>query len=141
MKITKDTLKKDPRSEDCYRTTILFGQNTIDISLNIEDLSLDDMIALGNLFLEDFEDKKNKATDEIVSAFYENYNENWADEDNGYPELSKPEFRQKLTITAIHFYAKDLIDVIYNEDGMFGNHYLIAQSYDGENFDDSTMFG
>lgn len=141
MKITKDTLKKDPRSEDCYRTTILFGQNTIDISLNIEDLSLEDMIALGNLFLEDFEDKKNKATDEIVSAFYENYNENWADEDNGYPELSKPEFRQKLTITAIHFYAKDLIDVIYNEDGMFGNHYLIAQSYDGENFDDSTMFG
>ncbi|QNK78499.1 DUF2262 domain-containing protein [Winogradskyella sp. PAMC22761] len=141
MKITKDTLKKDPRSEDCYRTTILFGQNTIDISLNIEDLSLEDMIALGNLFLEDFEDKKKKATDEIVSAFYEKYNENWADEDNGYPELSKPEFRQKLTITAIHFYAKDLIDVIYNEDGMFGNHYLIAQSYDGENFDDSTMFG
>ena len=141
MKITKDTLKKDPRSEDCYRTTILFGQNTIDISLNIEDLSLEDMITLGNLFLEDFEDKKKKATDEIVSAFYENYNENWADEDNGYPELSKPEFRQKLTITAIHFYAKDLIDVIYNEDGMFGNHYLIAQSYDGENFDDSTMFG
>ncbi|WP_179317826.1 DUF2262 domain-containing protein [Winogradskyella undariae] len=141
MKITKDTLKKDPRSEDCYRTTILFGQNTIDISLNIEDLSLDDMIALGNLFLEGFEDKKKKATDEIVSAFYEKYNENWADEDNGYPELSKPEFRQKLTITAIHFYAKDLIDVIYNEDGMFGNHYLIAQSYDGENFDDSTMFG
>ena len=141
MKITKDTLKKDPRSEDCYRTTILFGQNTIDISLNIEDISLDDMIALGNLFLEDFEDKKNKATDEIVSAFYEKYNENWVDEDNGYPELSKPEFRQKLTITAIHFYAKDLIDVIYNEDGMFGNHYLIAQSYDGENFDDSTMFG
>ncbi|QXP78487.1 MULTISPECIES: DUF2262 domain-containing protein [Winogradskyella] len=140
MKITKDTLKKDPRSEDCYRTTILFGQNKIDISLNIEDINLDDMIALGNSFLEDFEDKK-KATDEIVNAFYENYNENWVDEDNGYPELSKPEFRQKLTITAIHFYAKDLIDVIYNEDGMFGNHYLIAQSYDGENFDDSTMFG
>lgn len=141
MKITKDTLKKDPRSEDCYRTTFLSDQHKIDISLNIEDISLEEMIALGNSFLEDFDDKKKKATDEIVSAFYENYNENWADEDNGYPELSQPEFRQKLTITAIHFYAKDLIDVIYNEDGMFGNHYLIAQSYDGKTFNDSTMFG
>jgi hypothetical protein len=141
MKITKDTLKKDPRSEDCYRTTFLSGNNTIDVSLNLEDISLEDMIALGNSFFEDFEDKKNKATDEIVSAFYENYNKNWADEDNGYPELSQQEFRKKLTITAIHFYAKDLIDVIYNEDGMFGNHYLIAQSYDGKTFADSTMFG
>ncbi|PNW29142.1 DUF2262 domain-containing protein [Formosa algae] len=141
MKITKDTLKKDPRSEDCYRTTFLSGNNTIDVSLNLEDISLEDMIALGNLFFEDFEDKKKKATDEIVNAFYENYNENWADEDNGYPELSQQEFRKKLTITAIHFYAKDLIDVIYNEDGMFGNHYLIAQSYDGKTFEDSTMFG
>lgn len=141
MKITKDTLKKDSRSEDCYRTTFLSDQHKIDISLNIEDISLEEMIALGNSFLEDFEDKKKKATDEIVSAFYENYNENWADEDNGYPELSQPEFRQKLTITAIHFYAKDLIDVIYNEDGMFGNHYLIAQSYDDKTFNDSTMFG
>ncbi|QDO94501.1 DUF2262 domain-containing protein [Formosa sediminum] len=141
MKITKDTLKKDSRSEDCYRTTIESDQKKIDVSLNLEDISLEEMIALGNSFFEDFEDKKNKATDEIVSAFYENYNENWADEDNGYPELSKQEFREKLTITAIHFYAKDLIDVVYNEDGMFGNHYLIAQSYDGENFDDTTMFG
>ncbi len=141
MKITKDRLKKDPRSEDCYRTTIESDQQKIDISLNLEDISLEEMIALGNSFFEDFEDKKNKATDEIVSAFHKNYNENWADEDNGYPVLSAEEFREKLTITAIHFYAKDLIDVVYNEDGMFGNHYLIAQSYDGENFDDTTLFG
>ena len=91
--------------------------------------------------MKDYENREKKATDEIVSGFHKNYNENWADEDNGYPELSKQEFREKLTITAIHFYAKDLIDVVYNEDGMFGNHYLIAQSYDGKTFADSTMFG
>ena len=141
MKITKDTLKKDPRTDDCYRTTILSRQKKIDISLNLDEITLDEMIVLGNLFLDDFENKEKKATDEIVSAFYENYNENWADEENGYPVLNAEEFRQKLTITAIAFYAKDLIDVIYNEDGMFGNHYLIAQSYDGENFEDTTMFG
>ncbi|WP_299779024.1 DUF2262 domain-containing protein [uncultured Formosa sp.] len=141
MKITKDTLTKDPRTSDCYSTTILSGQQKINISLNLDEIALDEMIALGNSFLEDFENKEKKATDEIVSAFYENYNENWADEENGYPVLSAEEFRQKLTITTVDFYAKNLIDVIYNEDGMFGNHYLIAQSYDGENFDDSTMFG
>ncbi|REE08153.1 hypothetical protein DFQ09_10829 [Winogradskyella pacifica] len=141
MNITKDQLKKDPRTDDCYRTTILSGQNTIDISLNLDEITLDKMIALGNSFLEDFEDKEKNATDEIVSAFHENYNENWADEENGYPVLSAKEFRQKLTITAIAFYAKDLIDVVYNEGGMFGNHYLIAQSYDGKTFDDTTMFG
>lgn len=141
MNITKDQLKKDPRTEGCYRTTIIAEKRKIDVSLNLEEISLDDMIALGNSFLDDFENRAKKATDEIVSAFYENYNENWADEDNGYPELSKQEFREKLTITAIDFYAKDLVDVIYNEDGMFGNHYLIAQSYDGKTFDDSTMFG
>ena len=141
MKITKDTLKKDSRTDDCYRTTILSGQNTIDISLNLDEISLDDMIALGNSFLDDFENKEEKATDEIVSAFYENYNENWADEENGYPVLNAEEFRRKLTITTIDFYAKNLIDVTYKEGGMFGNHYLIAQSYDGENFVDTTMFG
>ncbi|MFD1015417.1 DUF2262 domain-containing protein [Winogradskyella rapida] len=141
MKISKDTLTKDPRTNDCYRATILSGQQKINISLNLDEISLDEMMALGNSFLEDFENKEKKATDEIVSAFHENYNENWADEENGYPVLNAEEFRQKLTITAINFYAKDLIDVIYTEDGMFGNHYLIAQSYDGENFVDTTMFG
>ena len=141
MKIVKDTLTKDQRTDDCYRTTILSEQNTIDISLNLDEITLDEMIALGNSFLEDFENKEKKATDEIVSAFYENYNENWADEENGYPVLNAEEFRRKLTITTIDFYAKDLIDVTYKEGGMFGNHYLIAQSYDGENFVDTTMFG
>ena len=141
MNITKDQLKIDPRTTDCYRTTIIAGQRKIDISLNLEEISLDDMIALGNSFLDDFENREKKATDEIVSGFHKNYNENWADEENGYPELSIQDFRKKLTITAIDFYAKDLVDVIFNEDGMFGNHYLIAHSHDGKDFDDTSMFG
>lgn len=48
MNITKDQLKKDPRSEDCYRTTIESDQKKINVSLNLEDISLEEMIALGN---------------------------------------------------------------------------------------------
>lgn len=141
MKIIKDILKKDSNSDDCYRVTVAFNFKKINLSIDPGDSTLDDMIVLVNKILVNFDFYEKKATDVIVRDFLDNYNANWADEEGGYPQLNEQAFRRKLEIVAIHFYSNDLIDMFYNEGGMFGNHSLIAQSYDGESFDDTTMFG
>ncbi|MHA7943962.1 DUF2262 domain-containing protein [Formosa sp. 3Alg 14/1] len=126
---------------DGYKVTLAFDLYKIDLQLDLSDVSLDDMIAFANTILEDFVSFETKAKTAIVNDFLENYNENWADEEEGYPELTEEAFKNNLEVTAIHFYSKDLIDVFYTETGMFGNHYLVAHSHDGKHFKDTTMFG
>ncbi|MDW5289664.1 DUF2262 domain-containing protein [Formosa sp. PL04] len=102
MNIIKDILKKDPNSESGYKLTLAFDGYKIKIHLDLGDVCLDDMIVLANMVLEDFDTFENKAKTAIVSNFLDNYNENWADEEEGYPLLTKDAFRNKLEVTAIH---------------------------------------
>jgi hypothetical protein len=46
-----------------------------------------------------------------------------------------------LTLNSIAFLSESSVDFFYTENGMFGNHYLIAQTFDGENFENATMYG
>ncbi|WP_434036225.1 DUF2262 domain-containing protein [Formosa sp. 4Alg 33] len=126
---------------DAYKVTLACDLYKIDLHLDLGNASLDDMIAFANTILEDFVSFETKAKTAIVIDFLENYNENWADEEEGYPELTEETFKNNLEVTAIHFYYKDLIDVFYTENAMFGNHYLVTHSHDGKHFKDTTMFG
>ncbi|AEH01958.1 DUF2262 domain-containing protein [Lacinutrix sp. 5H-3-7-4] len=141
MKITKNNLEKEPKLEGSYKIKLTFNDDTVVFRLSPDGASLSDILALANNVANNFNDYKQSATDAIVEDYFDNYNDNWADEDEGYPQLTKEAFISKLTITAINFTSTDLIDVFFNEDGMFGYHTLIAQSYDGETFKDTTMFG
>jgi hypothetical protein len=55
--------------------------------------------------------------------------------------LDEKVFGKNLTLYSVGFLSYSSIDLYYSENGMFGNHSLIAQSFDGENFDHATMFG
>ena len=141
MKITKEILKKDPNIEGGFITEFIWNNKKIDLSLDPDDVSIDETIKLTNKIIGDFGNYFKKAEDVIVNEFLDNYNENWSDSEKGYPELSELEFRNNLELNGINFLSKDCVDIYFNENGMFGNHSLIAQSFDGENFEDSTMFG
>ncbi len=141
MEITKEKLEKDLEVEGSYKITVEFKTKRINLRLDPDDVSIEETILLANKFLGKFEFYEKKAKDVIIRNFLDNYNENWADDEDGFPQLDEQGFRNNLELNGINFLSKDSIDIFYSENGMFGNHSLIAQSFDGENFDDSTMYG
>ena len=60
--------------------------------------------------------------------------------DEDEPELNDKEFSENLRLDGITFTSDSLVDFYFNENSMFGNHSLVAQSFDGENFEHATMF-
>ncbi|MFD2565529.1 DUF2262 domain-containing protein [Aquimarina rubra] len=141
MIITKEILKKDPDIEGAFIVEFIWNDKKFDLRLDPDDVSINETLLLANKIIGDFEIYLKKAEDVIVKDFLDNYNENWSDSENGYPKLNELEFRSNLELHGINFLSNDCVDVFFNENGMFGNHSLIAQSFDGENFEDSTMYG
>ena len=141
MNITKATLKQNPNIAGAFSTEVVYNHQKINLGLDADDATIEETLLLANRILENLEAYIKKAEDIIVKDFLKNYNENWSDADNGYPELNEQEFRNNLTVKAINFLSKDGVDIFFDENGLFGHHTLIAQSFDGENFEDTTLFG
>lgn len=141
MMIKKEDLKPDVNIEGSYVIEVTLNNENLELRLDPDDVAIEETIALANKIISNFEEYQRQAKDRVVSDFLETYNESWADEEDGFPQLNEEQFRANLTLDGINFLSKDSIDVLYTENGMFGNHSLIAQSFDGESFDDSTMFG
>lgn len=139
--IKKEDLKPDVNIEGSYVIEVTLNNENLELRLDPDDVAIEETIALANKIISNFEEYQRQAKDRVVSDFLETYNESWADEEDGFPQLNEEQFRANLTLDGINFLSKDSIDVFYTENGMFGNHSLIAQSFDGESFDDSTMFG
>ncbi len=141
MEITKEKLEKDSDIEGSFIAKLIWNNKKIDLRLDPDDVTIEETLVLANKIIGEFGMYFKKAEDTIVNDFLENYNENWSDSKNGYPKLNELEFRCNLELNGVNFLSKDCVDIFFNENGMFGNHSLIAQSFDGENFDNSTMFG
>ena len=139
--ITKENLKANPDIENAYQTILKINEQDIDISLDPDDVEIEKTIELANKIIGNFEFYEGNARRKIVEEYLENYNDNWRDEEEGEPELDEKAFSKNLTLTSISFLSDSSIDFFYSENGMYGNHSLIAQSFDGENFDDTTMYG
>lgn len=141
MTITKENLTQDPEREGTYETTFTYKEDNIEIAIDPDDVDLEVTIALANKVLANFEDYEAQARKMIIKEFLEDYNENWRDEEDGEPELDEEGFYKELTLYAINFLSDSSIDFFYNENGLMGEHSLIAQSFDGETFEDATMYG
>ena len=140
-KITKENLELNPNVKNFYQTHFSVNGQNIEISINPDDVELERTIELANKILGNFEFYEYNAREKIIEKFFDIYNEEWMDEEEGFPELDKKTFGDNLILTSILFMSDSSIDFFYSENGMFGNHSLIAQSFDGENFRDATMFG
>ncbi len=137
--ILKENLKPQSDIENAFQTTIAIKGQNIDILIDPDDVELEKTIDLANKILNKFEFYESKAKRIIVQEYLELYNDTWRYEDE--PELDEKSFEANLTLIGITFLSDSSIDFFYSENGMFENHTLIAQSFDGENFEDATMFG
>lgn len=137
--ILKENLKPQSDIENAFQTTIAIKGQNIDILIDPDDVELEKTIDLANKILNKFEFYESKAKRIIIQEYLELYNDTWRYEDE--PELDEKSFEANLTLIGITFLSDSSIDFFYSENGMFENHTLIAQSFDGENFEDATMFG
>ncbi len=135
----KENLKPQSDIENAFQTTIAIKGQNIDILIDPDDVELEKTIDLANKILGEFEFYESKARKIVVQKYLELYNDTWRYEDE--PELDEKSFEANLTLIGITFLSDSSIDFFYSENGMFENHTLIAQSFDGENFEDATMFG
>lgn len=137
--IRKEDLTKHTTVENSYETSIVMDSAKIKIVVEPDDVALETTLVLANKIVANFSKYKANAENKIVEVFLDNYNENWVD--NDHPTLSRKQFIQNLKLDRMRFLSDASVDFFYQENGMFGNHSLIAQSFDGENFEDAIMYG
>lgn len=137
--ITKEFLASIPNNGSFIETTIAINEQNIDIFIDLDDVDLEKIIELANKIISKFELYESKAREKIIQDYLEIYNNNWRDEENGHNELDEKSFGENLKLSCIGFSFASCVDFYYSENGMFGNHSLIAKSYDGENFEEATM--
>ncbi len=139
MMVKKEDLTENKQVIGSFNAKVKVGNVMLPISLDPDDLRLEETLILANKNLKDFTKYESQAKDIIAEEFLENYNENWK-EDEG-PILSKEEFLSNLILNGINFLSNECVDIFYSENGMFGDHSLITQSTDEEHFNDVIMFG
>lgn len=140
-KIILENLKNNT-SLNRYETDIFVDKKNIPILIDATAIEIQKSIDLANKIISNFEFYEKKARTKIVKEYLDDYNENWRDADEGEPELNEIEFTKDMVLENISIGDDSIsIDFFYSGNGMFGNHSLIAQSFDGENFEHYTMFG
>ena len=140
-KITREDLKANQEIENAYQTTLTVNGQNLEVSIDPDDVELEKTIELANKIIGNFEFYDANARKKIIEEYLDTYNKTWIDEEEGYLELDDKTFNENLTLTSISFLSDSSIDFYYSENGMFGNHWLVAQSFDGENFDYAEMCG
>ncbi|MFN8355802.1 MAG: DUF2262 domain-containing protein [Spirosomataceae bacterium] len=137
--ITKEQLTASSDNPNAYQTTITVNGQFIDVSIDPDDVTLDDTLALVNKVIGDLQGYASKAVNILIQEYLATYNDNWREDDE--PELDEERFAANLTLTSLLFLSDSSVDFVYAENGMFGHHSLIAQSFDGETFDDAMLYG
>lgn len=113
--------------------------NDVTVCVDPDDEDIDVTLWLAKKFLSKLEEYQAKAKNKLLEEMFDQYNEDWRQQNE--PLLTKEEFLDKLTLVHIWFLGSDSVDFMYSDDGMFGGHSLIPQSFDGENFTYVQMYG
>lgn len=71
-----------------------------------------------------------EALDAVVAAMFEMKNDNWLSD--GEAPLSEAEFRARLTAKSFAVLGSEIVDLFYDDGGMFGGHSVVATHFGGE---------
>lgn len=138
-KIRREDLKENPRTANAYETYLTINQKEVKISIDPDDVELEKTLEVVNKILGNFDFYEDKARKIIAQEYLDNFNQNWRMEEE--EELDEKSFNHSLTLIKISFLSNTSIDFTYSENGLFGNHYLVAETADGENFEYASMHG
>ncbi len=124
---------------DEMKGSFIWNGRKVSMSVVPDEATLEDALALARRLLENFDDFSRRSKDELLKECFAMYNDDWRQE--GDPVLTAEEFLGNFHLTAINILGDKSVDFFYDESGMFGNHCMIPQIFDGENFDGVMMYG
>ena len=133
----------DPTS---YDGTVVINGEELSVDIILEDEGETEKIEQQmNYFFSEIDTLSKKAKECIAEKYLDLYNDNWRfgnddEDDPDKPELTKEQFMEALSLRSLLFYSED-IEVFFDDNDMFLGHSLIASAFDGENFNDTQMFG
>jgi hypothetical protein len=139
--ITKEKLKANPEIKGAFQTVLRSNGLEIEVDLIPDDVTIENTIALANKLIGNLEHYDHMAKQKLAEDFLKNYNDNYRSEKKGEPVLDEKAFRKQLTLIGITIVSDDSFDFFYYENLLFGGQSLIAESSDGENFGETSLFG
>lgn len=140
-KIVIEDLEINPNVKNDYITSFILKGQKMDISIYPDDVELETAIEVANKLVGNLEFYDKKARDLITREQLDNFNNNWRNIEEGELELDEYGFNSNLTLVKISIMSNTSIEFSYTENGLFGNHLLVAQAFDGENFENVMMYG
>jgi hypothetical protein len=138
--LATNNLRKHPKMDNAFLVTVTIQERLIDITIDPDDVALDKTLAMANTVLYGIVLYESKARKKITDTFLKSYNNDWWAADK--PKLTDVLFSENLHLKRIVFASDCSVDMYYNEQGMFGNHSLVAQSFtSGNDFEYAIMLG
>ncbi|MBX2884593.1 MAG: DUF2262 domain-containing protein [Granulosicoccus sp.] len=132
-------LKPDGRIEGVFKGEISFQGHELSISIDPDGEKQEVTFDLTKKFLTALEAYDKKARKFLLESCHRLYNDTWREPDS--PVLGPDEFDHNLQLKGIDFLSTNSVDFFYSENNLFGGHSLIAQVFDGENFEYLQMYG
>ena len=134
-----DNLKPNENGDGSLLGSFEYKGQMVTINLDRDGEPAERNLALARKFLTDLPLYENAALERLYEDCFSMYNDDWRVEED--PILDKAQFLNRFTLNHIWFLSIDSVDFFYDDDGMFGNHSMIIQSFDGENFTHVQMYG
>ena len=134
-----EDLKPNENGDGSLCGAFEFKSKEVTINLDRDGEPAEQNLALAKKFLTNLEKYEKAALEKLYKDCFSMFNDDWRDEEE--PRLNKEQFLARFTLTHIWFLSTDSVDFYYDDDGMFGNHSMIPQVFDGETFEYVQMYG
>lgn len=131
---------------------VLYRGQTIDIRIIADEIPYDATIDVASSVFKDLAKIDARAKQIAARELTDTYNSGWNEYDEAQedgtlkavsnPKLTQEEFANKLRLNAINV-TGSMIDLFYDDEGMFWGHSVIVTSMDGTEFTDThaRIFG
>jgi hypothetical protein len=137
-------LGKITKVEDYHISKIKYQSNTIEILIDPDGMMLEQSIKIAQELVLSLKQFDNLAKEILAKDLLETYNDNWSSyeetqEDGSIknitnPLLSNDEFILKLTLKSINVIGNKLINLTYDDKGLFWGHEPAVSSSQGLDF-------
>jgi hypothetical protein len=108
---------------DYWETQVKFQGS--EITLRIDECYPEaNLEQLGKQAIEKVDSNWNLIQDNIANSLLDTYNEAWADDEEGYPELSREEFLKRIDLETIELMDEGALTIYFSDAGLFGGHWI-----------------
>lgn len=141
-----------PREDGDGVARVPYRGQTIDMRIIADELPYDAAVDVAASVFKDLANLDARAKQIAACELTDTYNSGWNEYDEAQedgtlrpvsnPKLTQEEFASKLTLNAVNV-TGDMIDLFYDDEGMFWGHSVIVNSMDGTAFTDThaRIFG